>query len=291
MINFRYHVVSIIGIFIALAVGVVLGAGPLQRTINTGMNPSSSAASSDPALSAQADAEAAGLKALASSTLTGSLSGSKIALVVLPGASEDDVSAIRSTLTDAGASVVGRVSLTDNWQSTSMSQYRSTLSTSLSSHLSSSGAKGASADGVVGHAIIQVLTETGPETDLLRQILTDKSTPLMMIDEDPAGGATTIVAIGPRAQTTATASSAPASADAWTGLARPSTRSERPWRPSTRHWPCPTRPPALAPTAWARARSPSSRPSSKPDTSGTSPCDLPGRRGSPIPARQPRPRV
>ena len=80
------------------------------------------------------------------------------------------------------------MTLTDNWQSTSMSQYRSTLSTSLSSHLSSSGAKGASADGVVGHAIIQVLTETGPETDLLRQILTDKSTPLMMIDEDPAGG-------------------------------------------------------------------------------------------------------
>ena len=38
MINFRYHVVSIIGIFMALAVGVVLGAGPLQRTINTGMN-------------------------------------------------------------------------------------------------------------------------------------------------------------------------------------------------------------------------------------------------------------
>lgn len=219
MINFRYHVVSIIGIFIALAVGVVLGAGPLQRTINTGMNPSSSAASSDPVLSAQADAEAAGLKALASSTLTGSLSGSKIALVVLPGASEDDVSAIRSTLTDAGASVVGRVSLTDNWQSTSMSQYRSTLSTSLSSHLSSSGAKSASADGVVGHAIIQVLTETGSETDLLRQILTDKSTPLMTIDEEPVGGATTVVAIGPRAQTAATAASAPASSDAWTGLA------------------------------------------------------------------------
>ena len=33
MINFRYHVVSIIGIFIALAVGVVLGAGPLQSRI------------------------------------------------------------------------------------------------------------------------------------------------------------------------------------------------------------------------------------------------------------------
>ena len=84
MINFRYHVVSIIGIFIALAVGVVLGAGPLQRSINAGMNPSSSQAASDPVLSAQAEAEAAGLKALASSTLTGSLTGTSVALVVLP---------------------------------------------------------------------------------------------------------------------------------------------------------------------------------------------------------------
>ena len=221
MINFRYHVVSIIGIFMALAVGVVLGAGPLQRTINTGMNRSSSAAASDPQLSAQAEAEAAGLKALASSSLTGSLTGTQVALVVLPGASDDDVAAVRSTLTDAGASVVGRVTLTDNWQSTSMSQYRATLSTSLASHLESAAAKTASADGVVGYSIVQVLTSSGSETDLLRQILTDKSTPLMMIDEDPAGKATTLVAIGARAQNAATtASSAPTSPDAWVGMAQ-----------------------------------------------------------------------
>ena len=216
MINFRYHVVSIIGIFMALAVGVVLGAGPLQRTINTGMNRSSSAAASDPQLSAQAEAEAAGLKALASSSLT----GTQVALVVLPGASDDDVAAVRSTLTDAGASVVGRVTLTDNWQSTSMSQYRATLSTSLASHLESAAAKTASADGVVGYSIVQVLTSSGSETDLLRQILTDKSTPLMTIDEDPAGKATTLVAIGARAQSSATASSAPTSPDAWVGMAQ-----------------------------------------------------------------------
>ena len=219
MINFRYHVVSIIGIFIALAVGVVLGAGPLQRSINAGMNPSSSQAASDPVLSAQAEAEAAGLKALASSTLAGSLTGTSVALVVLPGASDDDVSAIRSTLTDAGASVVGRVTLTDNWQSTSMSQYRTTLATTLASHLQSGAAKTASADGVVGYSIVQVLTSTGAETDLLRQILTDKSTPLMTIDEDPAGKATTLVAVGARAQAaTSTQAAVAASSDAWIGL-------------------------------------------------------------------------
>ena len=69
MINFRYHVVSIIGIFIALAVGVVLGAGPLQSRIQAGVSSSATASAPDPLLSARADAEAAGLKALASSTL------------------------------------------------------------------------------------------------------------------------------------------------------------------------------------------------------------------------------
>ena len=222
MINFRYHVVSIIGIFIALAVGVVLGAGPLQSRIQAGVSSSASASTADPLLSAQADAEAAGLKALASSTLTGSLSSAKVALVVLPGASDDDVTAIRSTLTDAGASVIGRVTLTDNWQSTSMSQYRTTLSTTLASHLASGAAKTASADAVVGYSIVQVLTTTGAETDLLRQILTDESTPIMTVDEDANGGATAIVAVGPRAQVTAVSNATPAAAthssDAWVGL-------------------------------------------------------------------------
>ena len=224
MINFRYHVVSIIGIFIALAVGVVLGAGPLQSRIHAGVNASSTSSATDPQLSAQAEAEAAGLKALASSTLAGSLTGAKVALVVLPGASDDDVTALRSTLTDAGASVVGRVTLSDNWQSTSMSQYRTTLSTTLASHLTSGAAKTASADGVVGYSIAQVLTSTGSETDLLRQILTDASTPIMTIDEDPAGAATTIVAVGPRAQAVASNGASPAavtaSSDAWVGLAQ-----------------------------------------------------------------------
>ena len=30
MIDFRYHIVSIVSIFMALAVGIVLGAGPLE---------------------------------------------------------------------------------------------------------------------------------------------------------------------------------------------------------------------------------------------------------------------
>ena len=35
MIDFRYHIVSIVSIFLALAVGIVLGAGPLQNQLGT----------------------------------------------------------------------------------------------------------------------------------------------------------------------------------------------------------------------------------------------------------------
>ena len=33
MIDFRYHLVSLISVFLALAVGIALGAGPLEETI------------------------------------------------------------------------------------------------------------------------------------------------------------------------------------------------------------------------------------------------------------------
>jgi hypothetical protein len=34
VIDFRYHVVSIVAVFIALAVGIVLGSGPLKDDIS-----------------------------------------------------------------------------------------------------------------------------------------------------------------------------------------------------------------------------------------------------------------
>ncbi|MDR1151416.1 MAG: copper transporter, partial [Bifidobacteriaceae bacterium] len=38
MINFRYHLVSLICVFLALAVGIVLGAGPLRDPITANLD-------------------------------------------------------------------------------------------------------------------------------------------------------------------------------------------------------------------------------------------------------------
>ena len=225
MINFRYHVVSVIGIFVALAVGIVLGAGPLQARINSAMGPGeqSQAASEQAAeLSAQAGAEAAGLKELATARLGQSLASKSVVVLTLPGARSEDVTSVRETLTGAGAQVVGAITLSDNWDSQAMSQYRTTLSATLASHLSNPAAATASADAVIGYSIAQVVSSTDSESNLLSQILTDKTTPIMTIDEDPRGAGQALVAIGPRPDAQGSKSTAaPAverSADAWAGL-------------------------------------------------------------------------
>ena len=40
MIDFRYHLVSLVSVFLALAVGIVLGAGPLNEPIARGLSQS-----------------------------------------------------------------------------------------------------------------------------------------------------------------------------------------------------------------------------------------------------------
>ena len=49
MIDFRYHLVSIISIFLALAVGIVLGAGPLKGDLGTRLTQETTALRADKA--------------------------------------------------------------------------------------------------------------------------------------------------------------------------------------------------------------------------------------------------
>ena len=120
MVNFRYHIVSLIAVFVALCLGVVLGAGPLQSRISSGLTPTTSTASSNEAL-AQAQnnskIEARAVAELAQGRLAGSLNGVSVAIVTVPGSDSSDVASMRDTLGTAGAQVVGEVELTNTWLS------------------------------------------------------------------------------------------------------------------------------------------------------------------------------
>ena len=119
MIDFRYHIVSIVAIFFALGAGVVLGAGPLK---GTGSEIVQSQADKDRAALEDARAELIEVKALdkyrddyvakVTAGLTdGKLTGKKVAIVTMPSADGDLTNAVSDAIEKAGAQVTTRVSL------------------------------------------------------------------------------------------------------------------------------------------------------------------------------------
>ncbi|KGN36113.1 copper transporter [Knoellia subterranea] len=123
MIDFRYHLVSIVSIFMALAVGIVLGAGPLKGTIGESLTQEVTQLREDRA-SLRTELEAARKAATTRDEFTadargrlvgGTLPDAKVALVVLPGADADHVKAVSETLVAAGAAVVSQTTVEDAW--------------------------------------------------------------------------------------------------------------------------------------------------------------------------------
>lgn len=232
MVNFRYHLVSLIAVFVALAVGVVLGAGPLQAQLGDALSSSDEGVSVEDQSAALASAKQ-GLAAqdsmigeVADRVLPSTLDGVPVVTVALPGTDAADVKAAVEDLAKAGAEVVGAVSMTENWDSQSMAQYRETLASPLASHLTTAAPGDATTDAVIGYALVEVLTSTGSEQDLVSDMLTDASTPILRIDQDPQGKAAAILVIGPRASSSATSGddsqsgAATPSVSAWAGLTR-----------------------------------------------------------------------
>jgi hypothetical protein len=113
VISFRYHIVSIVSVFLALAVGVALGGGPLKGEVD---NTLVDQVKADRKEKAQLVAQAANLKAgnsfndqfaatVAPTLVGGSLKGRTVTLVVLPTATQDDVSGLTELVGVAGGSV------------------------------------------------------------------------------------------------------------------------------------------------------------------------------------------
>ena len=139
MIDFRYHLVSIVSIFLALAVGIVLGAGPLKEDIGTRLTQETTALRADKAqLRAELDAEKRGTaardsfsSAVAPTIMKGQLTGKTVALVIAPGADSDLVKNTTASLVDAGAKVGSTITLSDSWADPGKRTFRNTLANQL----------------------------------------------------------------------------------------------------------------------------------------------------------------
>ncbi len=117
MISFRYHIVSIVSVFLALAVGVALGGGPLKGEVD---NTLVDQVQADRKAKSDLRREIASLKdgnsfsdafadGVAPGLVGSALEGRSVTVVVLPTASQSEVTELQDMVATAGGSVAGVV--------------------------------------------------------------------------------------------------------------------------------------------------------------------------------------
>lgn len=125
MVNFRFHIVSLVAIFLALALGVVIGAGVIDRgivdTLDNRINTIEAKADriqlENDVLNAAITRDNATIEALQPYVLVGRLTGDQVAFVAVRGIDEDRVTASITAARQAGATVTGVLWIESKWGS------------------------------------------------------------------------------------------------------------------------------------------------------------------------------
>jgi len=129
VIDFRYHLVSIVAVFLALAVGIVVGATALKpRTLSVldreSRHEQQQISSQRATISRQQDqigSDEAFAQTVAPYLLANLLAGQRVVLLAAPGADSATISGVTSALTQAGAKITGQVELQPSFFDTSAS--------------------------------------------------------------------------------------------------------------------------------------------------------------------------
>jgi Copper transport outer membrane protein, MctB len=127
VIDFRYHLVSIVAVFLALAIGIVLGAAELQgptynfldRTTAKLQSELGQVTSQRNTAQQQASVGESYAQAIEPAVLHDLLTGQRLLIVTEPGAQSSVVSGISAAAVDAGATVTGQINLQPKFFDTS----------------------------------------------------------------------------------------------------------------------------------------------------------------------------
>ncbi len=170
MIDFRYHVVSLISVFLALAVGIALGAGPLKESIgDTLTGQVDQLRSEKDALRIELDAatadladQRAALAAAAPDLVGGVLPGRRIAVIQVGTVDPSIVDGVTAQLAAAGATVSAQVTVTDQWTDPARASFRASLAGTLVGYLDPAPAADSGTGVELAEALVQALTVSSP---------------------------------------------------------------------------------------------------------------------------------
>jgi hypothetical protein len=180
VIDFRYHLVSIVAVFLALAIGIVLGStelqgptiGALQASSNLLNNQLNAVSAQRDSYQAQAGAEDQFLQSAEPRLLAGLLNGDRVVIVTEPGAQDSVVAGVKQAAALAGATVTGEVALQPKFNDISGTN-QSTLNAIDSS--------------VASHDSLTLPTGTDPQTAYQQQAAQLIATAILAKTSDQAG--------------------------------------------------------------------------------------------------------
>lgn len=207
MINFRYHVVSLTAVFLALAIGLVVGTAALNGPVADSLKDQVTALSKDNSnFRDQANQYRDELNRaqdfateVAPALLSGKLAGRKLVLMALPG-SQDYVEQVKSMLAIAGATITARVTVQDKFFDPANNTELLDLAEAGSQPTIPAAGLPLNSDGVeTSSALLALaLAQRAPEVaknDLTAVLSAYTKAGYLAVDKDAVGGAEAIVIV------------------------------------------------------------------------------------------------
>jgi Copper transport outer membrane protein, MctB len=212
LIDFRYHLVSIIAVFLALAIGIVIGANELQGATASILRKEASRVSADnkkllqqqQKLQAQNSLDQKFGQANAPSLISNLLTGQSVVIVTAPSESNSTVTELTDRIEQAGATVTGLVSLSSSFFNSSdsteakLSQLAQTLApdagVTLSGQSLTSSTSGQAAAAQVIAAALATKNPPGLGSTQSQQVLGGFGQGGYLQITDPANGKATTLA-------------------------------------------------------------------------------------------------
>ncbi|GIJ00198.1 copper transport outer membrane protein MctB [Sediminihabitans luteus] len=229
MIDFRYHIVSLISVFLALAVGIILGAGPLKGPIGDQLTGQVEQLRDErnqlrdelDTANGQLDDANAYVVAAGPALVDGSLEGRTVAVVGLGDLDDERYAPIAKQLDAAGATVSARVDTTETWVSQDDESFRKVVADGIADTLGS-GADDSSATALSQALVIALTgadeldpTQRSADASSLQDVLVRGD--LVSVVDEPTAPADVVLFVAPPApapEPEADADAAPTETDA-----------------------------------------------------------------------------
>jgi hypothetical protein len=174
VISFRYHIVSIVAVFLALALGIVVGTtalnGPitkdLRRQVNDAKDQRDTLAAQVKLLQGQIDDAGEFASTYGSQLVANTLAGKNVLEIVLPGATSDMQDGLSQQVSAAGGKISGRLTITKKYLDPSSGAGIVSLATGSSRPVGWTSPETSNADALGGSLLAYVLLGHGQATDL-----------------------------------------------------------------------------------------------------------------------------